>query len=99
MRQRVLPTSPTPEATRELNPYDWLDNRCSSSPEQENDYEFRLGVLPLLEAKPGKSDELAAFLQEGRELALAEQGTVTWYAFKINDSKYGMSGTPRPTIR
>jgi hypothetical protein len=27
-----------------------------------------------------------AFLQAGRELALAEQGTVTWYAFKISDT-------------
>ncbi|WP_330175491.1 antibiotic biosynthesis monooxygenase [Streptomyces sp. NBC_01498] len=54
---------------------------------------IRLGVLALLEAKPGKGDELAAFLQEGRELALAEQGTVTWYAFKINESHYGMFDT------
>ncbi|WP_327237116.1 antibiotic biosynthesis monooxygenase [Streptomyces sp. NBC_01317] len=55
--------------------------------------EIRLGVLALLEAKPGKGDELAAFLQEGRELVLAEQGTVTWYAFKIDDSNYGMFDT------
>ncbi|MFE1962006.1 putative quinol monooxygenase [Streptomyces sp. NPDC059479] len=54
---------------------------------------IRLGVLALLEAKPCKGDELAAFLQEGRELALAEQGTVTWYTFKINDSNYGMFDT------
>jgi quinol monooxygenase YgiN len=53
----------------------------------------RLGILALLEAKPGKGDELAAFLQAGRELALAEQGTVTWYAFKINDSNYGIFDT------
>jgi quinol monooxygenase YgiN len=54
---------------------------------------IRLGILALLEAKPGKGDELAAFLQAGRELALAEQGTVTWYAFKINDSNYGIFDT------
>jgi quinol monooxygenase YgiN len=54
---------------------------------------IRLGILALLEAKPGKGDELAAFLQAGRELALAEQGTVTWYAFKINDSSYGIFDT------
>ena len=29
----------------------------------------RLGILALLEAKPGKGDELAAFLHTGRELA------------------------------
>jgi len=53
----------------------------------------RLGILALLEAKPGKGDELAAFLDAGRELALAEPGTVTWYAFKINDDNYGIFDT------
>ena len=31
------------------------------------------GLLALLEAKPGKGDELAAFLEQGRALAAAEQ--------------------------
>ena len=43
----------------------------------------KLGVLALLEAKPGKGDELGAFLESGRALAAAEEGTVTWYAFGI----------------
>jgi hypothetical protein len=38
-----------------------------------------LGILALLEAKAGKGEQLAAFLKAGRELAVAEQGTVTWY--------------------
>ena len=42
-----------------------------------------LGILALLEAKAGKGEQLAAFLKAGQELAVAEQGTVTWYAFKI----------------
>lgn len=53
----------------------------------------KLGVLALLEAKPGKSDELAAFLQSGRALAAAEDGTVTWYAFKAGDTTYGIFDT------
>jgi quinol monooxygenase YgiN len=53
----------------------------------------RFGILALLEAKPGKGDELAAFLKAGRELAVAEQGTVTWYAFKIDDNNYGIFDT------
>jgi quinol monooxygenase YgiN len=52
-----------------------------------------LGILALLEAKPGKGDELAAFLIAGRELAAAEQGTITWYAFKIDDTHYGIFDT------
>ncbi len=51
------------------------------------------GLLALLEAKPGKGDELAAFLAAGREIAAAEQGTVTWYAFKISDTTYGIFDT------
>ena len=53
----------------------------------------RLGILAQLEAAPGKGDELAAFLQAGRALAVAEQGTVTWYAFKISDTRYGIFDT------
>jgi len=52
-----------------------------------------LGILALLEAKPGKGGELAAFLKAGRELAVAEAGTVTWYAFKISDTDYGIFDT------
>jgi quinol monooxygenase YgiN len=52
-----------------------------------------LGILALLEAKPGKGDELAAFLKSGRDLAVAEEGTVTWYAFKISDTTYGIFDT------
>ncbi len=51
------------------------------------------GILALLEAKPGKGYELASFLQQGRELAVAEGGTVTWYAFKISDTTYGIFDT------
>jgi quinol monooxygenase YgiN len=51
------------------------------------------GLLALLEAKPGKGDELGAFLEQGRELAAAEGGTVTWYAFKVSDTTYGIFDT------
>lgn len=53
----------------------------------------RLGLLALLEAKPGKGDDLAAFLEAGRALTVAEEGTVTWYAFKISDTRYGIFDT------
>jgi len=49
-----------------------------------------LGVLALLEAKPEKGADLAAFLEGGRAIAAAEPGTVTWYAFKLGDSTYGI---------
>jgi len=52
-----------------------------------------LGILALLEAKAGKGQDLAEFLKAGRELAVAEEGTVTWYAFKISDTRYGIFDT------
>ena len=51
------------------------------------------GLLALLEAKPGKGDELATFLEQGRALAAEEEGTVTWYAFKLSDTTYGIFDT------
>jgi quinol monooxygenase YgiN len=52
-----------------------------------------LGVLALLEAKPEKGADLAAFLESGRTIAAGEQGTVAWYAFKLEDSTYGIFDT------
>lgn len=52
-----------------------------------------LGILALLDAKPGRGDDLAAFLRAGRDLAVAEGGTVTWYAFKVSDTRYGIFDT------
>ena len=53
----------------------------------------KTGLLALLEAKPGKGEELAAFLEQGRALAAEEQGTVTWYAFRVSDTTYGIFDT------
>jgi quinol monooxygenase YgiN len=50
----------------------------------------KLGLLALLEAKPGKGDDLGAFLEAGRALAVQEVGTLTWYAFKMSDTTYGI---------
>lgn len=47
----------------------------------------------MLEARPGKGEALAEFLKQGRELAVAETGTVTWYAFKLSDTSYGIFDT------
>jgi quinol monooxygenase YgiN len=53
----------------------------------------KVGFLALLEAKEGKGGELADFLQAGRDLAVAEEGTVTWYAFKVDETHYGIFDT------
>ncbi|WP_328580699.1 putative quinol monooxygenase [Streptomyces sp. NBC_00370] len=52
-----------------------------------------VGLLVQLEAKPGKEDELASFLEAGRALAMQESGTVTWYAFRTGLSGFGIFDT------
>ena len=51
------------------------------------------GLLVILEAKPGKGEELRAFLEAGRAMALEEHGTVTWYAFRLSETTYGIFDT------
>ncbi len=53
----------------------------------------KYGIVALLEAKPGKGADLGAFLEQGRAIAVAEAGTVTWYAFRVNDTTYGIFDT------
>lgn len=52
-----------------------------------------LGILALLEAKPGKESELQAFLEGGRAIVEDEPGTITWYAFRTGPSTFGIFDT------
>jgi len=58
--------------------------------ESETVMTVKFGLLALLESKPDKGNELGAFLESGRSFVVAEGGTVTWYAFKISDTEYGI---------
>jgi quinol monooxygenase YgiN len=53
----------------------------------------RVGLLARLEAQPGKAAELAALLESARAIAQAEEGTVTWYAFRIDNNTFGIFDT------
>jgi quinol monooxygenase YgiN len=53
----------------------------------------KLGFLVTLEAKDGKGEELGEFLRAGREFAAAEEQTITWYAFRIDATHYGIFDT------
>lgn len=53
----------------------------------------RYGLLATLEAKPGRADDLAEFLRAGRDIAMAETGTVTWYAFRTSENGFGVFDT------
>jgi hypothetical protein len=53
----------------------------------------KLGLLAQLESKPSRGEPLGAFLEAGQAFAIAEGGTVTWYAFKVSDTAYGILDT------
>ncbi len=50
-------------------------------------------LLVRLKAKPGKEDEVAAFLASALSLAENEPGTVTWYALRLGPSSFGIFDT------
>lgn len=47
----------------------------------------------VLEAKPGKGQEVEKFLQAGQGLVEAEPETISWFAVKIGPSTYGIFDT------
>ena len=52
-----------------------------------------LAIWAYMEAKPGKEEELEAFLKSALPLAQAEPGTTTWYALKLGPSQFGIFDT------
>lgn len=53
----------------------------------------KLGLLVTLEAKPGKEDEVEQFLRGALPLVRNEPGTVSWYAIRLGNSKFGIFDT------
>lgn len=50
----------------------------------------KLGIVALLEAKPGKESVLADLLRSAQALAAQETGTVVWYAFQSGPRSFGI---------
>ena len=53
----------------------------------------KVALLAWLQAKPGKEQELADFLKSALPLAQEETGTVSWYAWQIDDTVFGIFDT------
>ena len=52
-----------------------------------------IGILALLETRPGKEQDLLQLLRDARGLAVEEANTVTWYAFRVGPSTFGIFDT------
>ncbi len=53
----------------------------------------KVALLVQLHAKPGKSAEVAEFLESARPLALQEAQTVSWYAVQLGEDRFAIFDT------
>jgi quinol monooxygenase YgiN len=53
----------------------------------------KFALLARVEAKPGKENEVLAFLKSALPLAEAEPDTVRWYALQLGPSTFGIFDT------
>jgi quinol monooxygenase YgiN len=49
-----------------------------------------VSLFVRLEAKPGKEQDVVAFLKQGLELARQEQTTPVWFALQLGPSTFGV---------
>jgi quinol monooxygenase YgiN len=60
---------------------------------QEGNSMEAIGLLVMLEARPGKEADAEAFLKSAQPLALDEKATLKWYAIKLGPGKFGIFDT------
>ena len=53
----------------------------------------KLAFFARFEAKPGKENEVAAFLETARQMAAKEPTTIHWYAIRMSPSTFGVFDT------
>ncbi|MDB5006829.1 MAG: antibiotic biosynthesis monooxygenase [Mucilaginibacter sp.] len=53
----------------------------------------KFALLARVEAKPGKENEVLAFLKSALPLAEAEPDTIRWYALQLGPSTFGIFDT------
>jgi quinol monooxygenase YgiN len=51
---------------------------------------IKLSLFVRLEAKPGKENDVAAFLEQGLSLARQEATTPIWFALRFSESTFGV---------
>jgi quinol monooxygenase YgiN len=53
----------------------------------------QVAIWAVVESKPGKENEVEAFLKSAQPLAEKEAETTSWYAVRIGPSKFGIFDT------
>src|SRR3954469_25367353 len=53
----------------------------------------QLALYAHMKARPGKEQDVEAFLKSALPMARGEKGTLTWYAFEEDSGSYGIFDT------
>lgn len=53
----------------------------------------KYGLLATVVVKSGKEEEVRKFLKDAVEMARAEEKTITWYSFQIDQNTFGIFDT------
>jgi len=53
----------------------------------------KFSLLVRLEAKPGREQDLEAFIKSALPMAQAEPGTISWYGLQLGESTFGIFDT------
>ena len=53
----------------------------------------KFGLIVTLHAKPGKEKEAEEFLKASLRIVEAEPSTISWYALKFDESRFGIFDT------
>ncbi|MFF3322445.1 putative quinol monooxygenase [Streptomyces sp. NPDC002889] len=54
---------------------------------------MNIGLLARIEAKPEYADQVEGMLRSALQLAREEERTVTWFAFREDETTFGVFGT------
>ncbi|MFD6493787.1 putative quinol monooxygenase [Streptomyces sp. NPDC059944] len=52
--------------------------------------DINVGLYVRMEAKPGKEEEVAAFLRSGLDIVQEEPGTVAWFAVRLSPTTFAI---------
>ena len=58
-----------------------------------NNKTVKVALWVMLEAKPGKENEVEQFLRSGLGIVQEEPATITWYALRLGPSTFGIFDT------
>lgn len=53
----------------------------------------QFAILAILQARPGKENEVEVFLKSARALALQEPGTLNWFAVRLGAAQFAIFDT------